>query len=98
MKVIIVGTTGLADALVAAPLIVRGPDILLWTNKDSIPQSTKDEITRLQPEMIYAIGGPVRISQAVIDELTTMSPLLDWVWGSTLIDTAVEVSKRLYPN
>ncbi len=55
------------DALAgAASTLVSGP--ILLTFRDSLPQVTADEIARLQPCFIIALGGPAAISDAVINQ------------------------------
>jgi putative cell wall-binding protein len=58
----------LAGAAAAAPF---GP--VLLTRGDSLPQSTADEISRLQPCGIVALGGPGVISDAVINQAQSLT-------------------------
>jgi hypothetical protein len=60
------------DALAGgASTILAGP--ILLASKDILPQSTADEITRLQPCAVVAFGGPNAISDAVITQAQALT-------------------------
>ena len=60
------------DALAgAASTLVSGP--ILLTFRDSLPPVTANEISRLQPCFIIALGGPVAISDAVINHARSLT-------------------------
>lgn len=57
------------DALAAAPLARALEAPLLLTRKDSLPPETLAEIQRLDPDIVYIIGGTPTISAAVEAQL-----------------------------
>ncbi len=60
------------DALAgAASTLVAGP--ILLTLRDSLPQVTANEIARLQPCFIIALGGSAAISDAVINHARSLT-------------------------
>ena len=69
--VYVVTGEGFADAVSAgaAASMVDGP--LLLVRKDSIPEETQAELARVRPKQIFVVGGPVVISQTVVDGLGT---------------------------
>jgi putative cell wall-binding protein len=63
--------TGLSfpDALTAGPAAAhRGGPVLLVGQK-TVPQSTRDELDRLNPQSIVVVGGQGAVSDAVYDEM-----------------------------
>jgi putative cell wall-binding protein len=64
--------TNFPDALAGGASTVLAGPILLVT-KDALPQSTADEITRLQPCAVVAFGGPGAISDVVIDQAQALT-------------------------
>ncbi len=57
------------DALSAAPAAAVLEAPLLLTRKDSVPEVVKEQIIRLNPKVIYVVGGTGVISNAVFNEL-----------------------------
>ncbi len=98
--VYIVTGEGFADALSAgaAAASVDGP--LLLVRKDSIPAETSAELTRLRPQRIFVAGGPVVISQAVVDGLGryATSGSVSRLAGANRYGTAAAVAAAAFPN
>jgi putative cell wall-binding protein len=67
--VFIVNGQGFADALSAgaAAAFIDAP--MLLVPRDDIPQGVADELTRLQPQSIYVIGGQSAVSESVYGRL-----------------------------
>ena len=85
------------DALGAASAAaVRGGPVLL-VQKTSIPQVTKDELTRLHPDVIVVAGGTAVVSDAVVTQLQAYAPSVVRAAGANRYATAVEVSKSAFP-
>lgn len=87
------------DALsgAAAAAFVDSPVLLV--GKDELPDSTRAELTRLDPSRIYLLGGTVAISSSVETQITTATGVApDRLAGQTRYDTAVEISKEVFPS
>lgn len=85
------------DALGAASAAaVQGGPVLL-VQQNSIPQVTKDELTRLAPDLIVVAGGTAVVSDAVVTELGGYASSVARAAGSDRYTTAVEVSKSAFP-
>jgi putative cell wall-binding protein len=54
-----------ADALAGAPAAALRDSPLLLVTKNTIPAATQTELTRLNPQSIYVLGGGASISSAV---------------------------------
>ncbi|MEA3511009.1 MAG: cell wall-binding repeat-containing protein, partial [Actinomycetota bacterium] len=91
---------GFADALSAgaAAAMVDGP--LLLVRKDSIPEETRTELARLRPKQIFVAGGPVVISQSVVDGLRTYatSGSVTRLSGANRYGTAAAVAAAAFPG
>jgi hypothetical protein len=85
------------DGFGAAPpaALNRGPVLLVRQN--SIPAATADELTRLKPDRIIVVGGPVAISNSVEAQLAAYAPDVDRIGGSDRYGTAAEISKEFFP-
>lgn len=98
--VYIVTGEGFADALSAgaAAAAVDGP--LLLVRRDSTPEETRAELARLRPEQIFVAGGPVVISQTVVDGLGTYatSGSVTRLWGADRYGTAAAVAAVAFPG
>lgn len=84
-----------ADALAAGPIASVDQSPILLTLRDSIPQSVKDEIRRLQPKEIVILGGLAAVSAAVEADLSGLTNAsVRRVAGSNRYETAVELSRN----
>jgi hypothetical protein len=61
--------TNFPDALAGGPAARKAGGPVLLIAPGSIPQSVKDELTRLQPANIKVLGGPSVIPDSVVAEL-----------------------------
>lgn len=61
--------SGFADALAGAPAAALEDSPMLLVTRDSIPNATRDELLRLNPQRIYVLGGGASISSAVASAL-----------------------------
>ncbi|MDO5018372.1 MAG: cell wall-binding repeat-containing protein [Lagierella massiliensis] len=80
---------GLTGGVLAS--VLNGPVLLV--DKDTIPQSVKDELKRLQVKNIYVVGGESTISNASISQLNGYKIIR--VKGYNRIKTATEVLKHI---
>lgn len=62
-----------ADAVIAA---AQGAPVL-YTHRTSIPEVTQGELTRLNPDRIVIVGGPVRVAASVLVALSDAFPNAD---------------------
>jgi hypothetical protein len=96
MRVIIVGDTGVKDAVIAAPFATDAETPILFVKKGSVPSAVAAELTRLDPSEILVFGGTVRVSDAVVAALGQWAPV-ERVAGSSVYATAVAASRKMYP-
>ena len=61
------------DALSAAPAAAKMGAPLLLTRPDSLPAVVKAQIQRLNPDIIYVVGGTGVVSDAVFNELHALA-------------------------
>lgn len=84
-----------ADA-VAGGTLTDGP-ILLVPSCGGVPQSILDEIARLNPTQVIALGGPVAICDANLAEASG-TRARSRVQGPSRFETAVAIAERQFPN
>ena len=86
------------DALAAAAA-TRGTGPVLLVRRNEIPQATRDELLRLQPQQIVLAGSTAVVSDSVLTQLQTFTGSAVRVAGSSRYATAVEVSRdRFQPG
>lgn len=83
------------DSLVAVSLssAVDGP--VLFSGKESLNPSTREELVRLQVSNVYLIGGDSAISPRVESQLEAMGINVNRISGSNSIDTANNLAREL---
>lgn len=74
----------------------NGVPILLVKPED-VPEVTLGAISKLGPEEIIIVGGPVAVSKAVEDKLTAKANVKR-IYGETRVETAVELAKEIQPD
>lgn len=89
------------DALAAAPVAALENAPVLLVTLDEVPVPTADELTRLAPETIVLLGGPLAVSEAVEQTLagyTTSGTAqsVTRIWGQSLYDTAAAISEATF--
>lgn len=90
--VVLVNSYTFADALAAGPLAKLLDAPILLTQKDALPQITKDEMDRLGVKTVYIIGGIGVISYAV-EGATGKS--VERLAGRDRYETAVAVAQKI---
>lgn len=70
LYVTLVTATGEALATVAAARAAGRP--VLWTLRDEIPPPVLDEIRRIRPQEVVVVGGPDRVADVVLRELSPL--------------------------
>lgn len=80
------------DALAAVPaaLAAGGPVLLVDTR--SVPDVVVDELRRLRPDRIVALGGPLAIARPVVERLRDLAPEVVRRAGEDRYATAAAVS------
>ncbi len=94
-------TTGhnFPDALAAGPLAAKDGGPILLLNHATVPHETHLELARLQPEKIVVLGGPIAVAESVVQELRNIGIApVERLAGDSRYDTAVMMSKRLFPT
>lgn len=99
-KVYIANGEGFADALAGAPAAAVDGAPLLLALRDSIPQPTIDELTRLGPNEIVILGGTGVISDAVASQLEAYAGSGNAVRlaGANRYETAAAISAYAFPD
>ncbi len=72
--VVICNGENFPDALCAAPLAKKYNAPILLTGKSALSESTKGELSRLNPDRVTVIGGSGVISDKVISEIKAAAP------------------------
>jgi putative cell wall-binding protein len=62
------------DALSAAARAGHQAGPVLLTGSTSLPQATRDALTRLRPRAVVLVGGPAAVSDGVLRELEAYTP------------------------
>lgn len=88
------GLPPLVDAL-AAGTLVDGPALLVPPCGD-VPAAVIDEVARLDPRTVVAVGGEGAVCDRVLAEVAD-GRVRDRVAGRDRFDTAVAVSRRVFP-
>lgn len=86
-----------ADAIIATQQATQAP--LLYASTDSIKAVTINEIKRLKATKVIIVGGADIVSNTVAQNITKQTgATVTRVSGPNRYDTAVALSKTLYPN
>lgn len=98
-KVIIVSGYAISDGITATPLATTYDAPILLVNKDNVPQSTMDEIKRLDPNEIILIGGDSVISNKVKTELEQNLPsTVRRIAGNDRHETSLKIAQEIDDN
>jgi len=95
MRIIIVGDTGIKDAVIAAPFTDSQTPVL-FVKKDEIPLNVYEEIDRLLPTEILVFGGTARVSDTIVRQLAVYAPTTR-IAGPSVFATAIAASQTLHP-
>ena len=86
------------DALAASAAAAGEQSRVLLTGRYTIPQATLDELTRLETEFVYIVGGTASVSTAVEAELERLGYSVLRLDGDDRYATAVTVAEVLYDD
>lgn len=89
-----------ADA-VAGGVLTDGP-ILLVPSCDALPDAVREELRRLRPDRVVALGGPAAVCDAVLEEAAAAprggrARTPDRLAGDSRITTAIAISRAQFP-
>lgn len=84
-----------ADAVAGGSL--SGGPILLVPSTGDVPEAVLDEIDRLDPDTVFALGGTAAVSNGVLDSAAGDREQ-DRLAGAGRIDTAVEIARYEFPE
>lgn len=92
---IIANGLGFADALCSTPLskAVDGPILLTHANK--LPESTKNEISRLGVRKVYIVGGTGAVSKNVENQIRAMGVQVQRLGGKDRFETSLLIAKEM---
>lgn len=91
--VLVVDQESAPDGLSAGPLAFAKNGPILFTRTDSLPDATRGEINRLQPDIVYVIGGTAAIGATVEGALQTDGHQTQRVAGDSRFATAAAVAR-----
>ncbi|HFL3696689.1 TPA: cell wall-binding repeat-containing protein [Clostridioides difficile] len=94
-NIILIKDKSLADSLAVTPLAKALDAPILITDKDSIPESTLNEISRLEAKNITLIGGLNSISDSVVNILKNKGLTVDRIGGTDRQDTSLQIANKL---
>jgi len=86
------------DALAGGPLAyqLQAPILLTLAGKSGALESTvKAQIQAMHPSKIWVLGGTSVVGTPAENQLRTLAPSFQRVWGTTKYDTAVEIAREL---
>lgn len=96
---VIVNGGALADGLAATPLASYKRAPLLLTAKDSLPNTTKNEIKRLGVKNIIIVGGTSVVSSNIAAHLKNLGITnIVRIAGNDRYDTSLEIAKYIDKN
>ncbi len=84
-----------ADA-VAGGVLMNGP-VLLVPSCGTLPTAVKQEIDRLNPDTVYALGGTSAVCDSMLNQAAGSRPS-DRLAGPSRFETAIEISKHAFPD
>ena len=90
--VVLVNGEAMADGLCATPLALEVNAPILLVEKDRIPEATLNEINRLNPSNIIAVGGTGVISDGLVNSLGRNIQRLG---GANRYETSLAIAKHL---
>jgi putative cell wall-binding protein len=85
------------DALSAGPAAAAMGGPVLLTAPTSLPPETAAEITRLNPSRIVVVGGPAVVSDAVMNQLSSIATTDRWA-GPDRYQTSALIDKNAFGN
>ncbi|HHV65407.1 MAG TPA: hypothetical protein GXX46_10105 [Peptococcaceae bacterium] len=95
---IVVSGDNYPDALCSAPLAARYSAPILLTPKSSLDSRTKSELTRLNVQSVFLIGGTGVISSATEQEIRNLGIEVTRIAGKDRYETSLKIAEALGPS
>lgn len=95
--VILARSDNIADALAGIPLAHIFDAPVLLTDSKGLARETKNELTRLNPDTVFILGGTAAISQAVSNELSSDYEVTR-IAGANRFETAAKIAELVAPR
>jgi putative cell wall-binding protein len=88
------------DALAAGPAAIAKGGVVLLTYPWDLPAVVRDELERLSPQRIVAVGGPPSVSDAVVTQLEALefAPLVERITGDDRFGTSREIARDTFDD
>ncbi|TKC17007.1 cell wall-binding repeat-containing protein [Robertmurraya kyonggiensis] len=93
--VIIVTGQDFPDALCATPLAYQLNAPILLTKSNSLPDSVRQEITRLGANRAIILGGNLAINDSVEQQLKNMTLTIERIAGTSRYDTSALIASKI---
>lgn len=71
---------------------------VLFTEKESLPEESKDALKSWGIKNVKVIGGTLVVSESIVKELKNMGINVERIYGSNRINTALAIANRFYPT
>ncbi len=84
------------DALSGGPGAARNGSPVLLTRPDSLPAETAAELDRLQPRVVYVLGGPGAVTDTVLDQVRQHAPTVSRLAGANRYATGTAISRQFW--
>lgn len=84
------------DALSGGPAATRNGSPVLLTRPGDLPAETSAELDRLQPRVVYVLGGPGAVSDAVVAQVQQRVPTVSRLAGGSRYATGTAISRQFW--
>jgi hypothetical protein len=84
------------DALTGGPAAARNGAPVLLTRPGDLPSETAAELDRLQPRVVYVLGGPAAVSDAVLAQVRQHAPTVTRLAGGSRYATGTAISRQFW--
>ncbi len=84
------------DALAAGPAAWMDQSPVLLVTRTGLPTSTRDELVRLQPDLVYVLGGTAVVSDSVVMAISNLGISVTRLAGADRYETATKVSAQTF--
>lgn len=93
--VVVVNGYSIADALSATPLAKLYDSPILLTGKNYLPNTTRNELQRLNAKKVFLIGGLGVTSSRVKSDIRNIGINVERIAGEDRIDTSLKIAKKM---
>ncbi|MBT2757234.1 N-acetylmuramoyl-L-alanine amidase [Mesobacillus foraminis] len=83
------------DTLAAAPLAYKYNAPILLTKADTLNPRTKLEIQRLKAKSVIIVGGPISVSENIVNQLKNMGITVSRISGNNRVEVANNIAKKM---